>query len=556
MMHRGRAPGRLYALEAQRKAKSIIAAAKKAQVAPNPHGAPAALAAMPDRWATRTFPTNWPLRYNADSIVWTDGSRSEIVNEETGAKRSVTGACAWSPGEVLHINPNGTEYTNTITRAELAAIRAALVHFGEKAFLSNGRVIIATDSQASLDMILKAIRSPKDLHVSKSRALLACIVDALEQLAERGVPVQILKVVSHTGLHGNDKADEGAALAARDPGVCTHTELADNNPFAALWWWRNASRGPRSYVSDLNRALLKDVDPETWAGYANDGKYSSLWRTAAQSLCAKSSNKSLQSLPAWELKQVLSTRWGTLHCPAKAAQYCRNHTGDSACPVCRDEATRTCGGPKRGSAGHILGGCLNDTLRGMYTDRHNAAVRSIAACLQEGANGGGYMLMDAGSKIPVPDYTAGASPPSWLLPGTDRSLACRLRADIVFIPTLRQIDAATFGPTGPQDKARHRIYLIEVGYTGDLRHDQKEEEKTEQHQRLAELLREAGWDVHYSSETVVTLGHSGTITANLLPLLTRLGTPPEAAIACCGWLHQHAVKTMGPIIRTYRRLGG
>jgi hypothetical protein len=405
-------------------------------------------------------------------------------------------------------------------------------------------------------MILKAIRSLRDLHVSKSQALLACIIDALDQLAERAVPVLIVKVVSHTGLHGNDKADEGAALAARDPGVCTHTETADNNPFANLWWWRNASGGPRSYVSDLNRALLKNVDPETWAGYAKDGRHSGLWRTAAQSLCAKSSNKTLQSLPPWELKQVLSIRWGTLHCPAKAAQYSRNNAGDPSCPVCKAEAMRAYGEPKRGSAGHILGGCLHATLRGMYTDRHNAAVRSIAACLQEGANGGGYMLMDAGTKIPVPDYIAGASPPSWLLPGIDRALACRLRADIVFIPTLRQIDAATFGQSGPRDKARHRIYLIEVGYTGDLRHEQKEDDKTKQHKRLAELLREAGWDVHYSSETVVTLGHSGTITANLQPLLTSLGTTPEAAIACCGWLHQHAVHTLGPIIRTYRRLGG
>jgi hypothetical protein len=403
-------------------------------------------------------------------------------------------------------------------------------------------------------MIVKAIRAPIELHVSKSRALLATIVDALEDLAEKYVPVLLLKVVSHTGLLGNDMADEGAALAATNPGVCSHIESSDNNPFASVWWWRSATGGARSFLSDLNRALSGALHPDTVAGYSKETRYGALWREASDALDAKVSNLSLPTLTRWDQQQALKARWGQLYCPAKALLY--GHGGDGNCPLCRAQALQQYGQPKWGSAGHILGGCLDEVMSGMYTDRHNAAVRGIATCLQEGHNGGGYMLMDAGTKFPVPGYVSGAHPPYWMLPGHSHSAAQKLRADILFIPTLKQTTVTPLTRMRPEDRSKHTVYLIEIGYTGDLRHAQKIEEKAQQHQDLAEHLRTAGWVVKYSRETVVTLGHTGTVTDSLKPLLTQLGAPPEAAAACCCWLHRHEVRTMGPIVKTYRRRSG
>ena len=124
-----------------------------------------------DRRLTAEFPPVCGLQFDADNIIWTDGSCLK-PDEDGGQQR--TGAAYYTAGKTIHVNPNGNDYTNTIQRAELAAIRAALA---DPIVQEQCRVTVATDSIASLYLIRRAINAPERLHISKHRALLLSIAD-------------------------------------------------------------------------------------------------------------------------------------------------------------------------------------------------------------------------------------------------------------------------------------------------------------------------------------------------------------------------------------------
>ena len=90
------------------------------------------------------FPARKPLRFDTEQIIWTDGS---CIKPEVGDGPNRLGAAAYNgrTGETLYVDPAGNECTNTIQRAELAAIRAALAKFMD----TPSQLTIATDSQSA-----------------------------------------------------------------------------------------------------------------------------------------------------------------------------------------------------------------------------------------------------------------------------------------------------------------------------------------------------------------------------------------------------------------------
>ena len=317
------------------------------------------------------------------------------------------------------------------------------------------------------------------------------------------------------------------------------------------------SKANNQYVSDLNQVIVRVLPKHTLAGYTNDTVYTQQWDMSATSLCAKASNAYLttQRTCHWLTKQVLNARYGYLYNAKLHQLYGRG--GDGKCPVCRHCRA---GGPVDDSVGHILGGCAHPTMKGMYINRHNAAVRTITETIHNGKRGGGYLIMDAGRQEDLPPYCAGQRLPTWMLPDDpDTSEIDKMRPDILFIPELPL--CSTRGTKsrpykGPADKSKCNIYIIEVGYTGDLNHSEKKERKAEQHRQLADKLQRAGWKVHYTDAEIVTLGTTGTVPNTLKPLLTKLGATPGDADGCCTKLHKHAVNSMGSIIQCRRKMGG
>ena len=118
--------------------------------------------------------------------------------------------------------------TNTISRAELAAIAAAVIH---------GYSHIATDSLTSLHQIKKQLSHP-NLHRHHIQGdVLQSIAKAIRQSPS---PIHFFKVKSHAGIIGNEHAD---ALAKKS--ATTYADIADTSiriagpegdPFYNIHW--------------------------------------------------------------------------------------------------------------------------------------------------------------------------------------------------------------------------------------------------------------------------------------------------------------------------------
>ena len=103
--------------------------------------------------------------------------------------------------------------TNTISRAELAAIAAAVIH----GYSSH----IATDSLKSLYQIKKQLSHP-NLHRHHIQGdVLQSIAKAIRQSP---LPIHFFKVKSHAGIIGNEHAD---ALAKKS--ATTYSDIADTS---------------------------------------------------------------------------------------------------------------------------------------------------------------------------------------------------------------------------------------------------------------------------------------------------------------------------------------
>jgi ribonuclease HI len=127
-----------------------------------------------------------------------------------------------------YVNPNGLGITNTISRAELAAIAAAVIH---------GYSHIATDSLASLHQIKKQLSHP-NLHRHHIQGdVLQSIAKTIRQSPS---PIYFFKVKSHASIIGNEHA---GALAIKS--ATTYSNIADisiktagpeGNPFYNIHW--------------------------------------------------------------------------------------------------------------------------------------------------------------------------------------------------------------------------------------------------------------------------------------------------------------------------------
>jgi len=126
-----------------------------------------------------------------------------------------------------YVNPKGMGITNTISRAELAAIAAAVIHGTH----------IATDSLTSLHQIKKQLSQP-NLHRHHIQGdVLQSIAKTISQSPS---PIHFFKVKSHAGIIGNERADALAKLLAT-----TYADIADTsiktaglekNPFYNIHW--------------------------------------------------------------------------------------------------------------------------------------------------------------------------------------------------------------------------------------------------------------------------------------------------------------------------------
>ena len=209
---------------------------------------------LPQSYAQQ-LPRLWPI-WPRNEIIYTDGSARDTGRPD--GYRSGTGvfrfASSRGPVVELCIDPINyhTGVANTIQRAELVGIFKAL-----QVDYSGPNLMICTDSLASMYMIDKHMRCPSLHKECKHEELLSLIVEELAKKAREGVRVQLLKVKSHIGIEGNEKADALAHEACK-PECCNDVASEGVEIREDVFWphfngkkIHNASRGAAAVAMDV-----------------------------------------------------------------------------------------------------------------------------------------------------------------------------------------------------------------------------------------------------------------------------------------------------------------
>jgi hypothetical protein len=196
------------------------------------------------------------------------------------------------------------------------------------------------------------------------------------------------------------------------------------------------------------------------------------------------------------------------------------------CPICH-----TC----EDGAGHILAGCPHKIFKGLYIKRHDEAVRLIHKTVSKGAFGSHSMVMDAGKTEDLPRGVIGKKLPPWLRPSSiSQADWKKMRPDLAILPVSR---------------TSKEIWLLELGYCSDTNHLTKYISKHEQHIRLVDCLKQAGYKVHYS---IITIGTTGTIPTTFLNSMTEFGLDRLQALKLADKIHAHTIVSFQAILQCRR----
>jgi ribonuclease HI len=507
-----------------------------------------------------------PLKFDWRAAMYTDGSKIDEPKQAIGAGVYFADA----PTPLSHaVDAGGHGATNTINRAELAAIYHALREAGDRT-----EVTLFTDSLASIYQIRAAIMNPMRQILNKHNLLLQSIVALLSERASHGWATTILKVKSHFSCFGNDEADtaarQAAAIKANDGTEFDAAVSQGADPYRHLYWPATkppppagqAHDGPAAsvagaangqllqpatgrpyYISNLTSAIRGAAERHYGTKGAADaapGLYQRLWDALVPNISSKFMLQ-LDSLPTVSTTtrlMLFKARWGLIF-NMKLAQRYRiagptPHYRRGTCPLCSAPD----------SVGHILGSCTHAQLKARYMQRHNDAVRIIQRYVAKGSLGGAFTVMDAGRAGDLPPDVNATRVSSWLLQNAPASS----RPDILSVQGVPYTGVADVHTL---DKSRCTVHVAEIGYTSDLRYEEKYRDKLEQHSALLERLQAAGWPtVHH----VLILGSCGTVYNTTVTSLQRMGITGTHLDRCISKLSTHTATAVQSIVVARRRL--
>jgi ribonuclease HI len=489
-----------------------------------PHNPPPQSAATNDEVGTH-YKHRYPLRWDWTTFAYTDGSIIPDTKNGPGIGAAVylpPGASPQIPEETtIPINPGNTA-EGTINRAELAAIWVAL---------HKGATHIATDSQCCIHQIQKTLNRPHNMKEHRHRTLLQHIVGLIK---DSPTTITLYKVKAHTGIDGNEKADQMAKKVAhgniKDAII---TDVPESNRRDEQHW---ASFTPPPTAQEPNPKtrqlhtmdshLREVIHPQHKLGMADPTTcYYASWQATAPHMMPTETNAFMaaKQVTGKEKRNAIQYRCGQLYNNKLAMRW--KHTTTDKCPLC--------GEPDGGH--HIASGCKK--LKDMYIDRHHRTGRTILKAILKGERAAEIAYADVGSK----EHQEREN-----IPAIDKRHKLRLpskstRPDIILTSNT------------PHDKDRiHQITLVELKYCRDSDINPQLDKAMSQHATLKhKLKKQYNCEVHI---TPILIGVSGAIYhTHTSGALQNLGIRGNLLKTTLRKLHCQAIQSLGTIVSTRRK---
>jgi ribonuclease HI len=181
------------------------------------------------------------LAHDHTAFLYTDGSRlKEVPNGAPGI-----GAAVYNPKtrsvtsvEVAWDGEAADTKSNTINRAELVGLLIAMRQ-GDECRWHDGSIHIATDSLASIYAIAKALTRPQDVNEHRHLSILKEIIQDIRNAPGQ---VHIHKVMAHTGIIGNEIADQAAVRLASGEDIADTRYDSPSNSRSDMHWPHQVSQ--------------------------------------------------------------------------------------------------------------------------------------------------------------------------------------------------------------------------------------------------------------------------------------------------------------------------
>jgi ribonuclease HI len=501
------------------------------------------------------------LRFAQTSLTYTDGSKQ---GSHIGAGVHI----AHSQQYIVISLTGHNAALNTVNRAELAAIQAALTQ--------PRPVTILTDSATSIHQIKNILENPMRFRIHNHKLLLVRIAHDMLHRAAQGHTTHIYKVRAHIGVAGNTIADAAAKLAAKPPDTANPhnpvlqnmqrvNQTMDHSTHQALGptWYKVPDNTHEPHentklttTADLKQGLNTHVSNHYQGTYIKQQTTGEKNKTLRKLLQVRAVLQ-LQQPPTdlldpsisqiwrftaftnWERTLAMQIRYETAFTNSRKSMIQRGTQADAECILCGKVET----------LGHCLGGCTHTLMTQMYSKRHGNAVHRIATSIQLGNKGACPIFYDAEGH-----NRSARNLPSWLPPTQGASIP-----DIILVTgmTEEQVNDALhrhnieegqlFTAAEVFTPEERQAHLIEFTYTGDKWMAIKYHQKLQQHTTYITRMQEAGWQVRL---TVIVVSHSGVATSTLQVCLKDLGVPQRHIDTVIATLAHNALRYARSIRRT------